>query len=342
MSRLLIPILLLLLAALLYHCLTVRPSQIEADVLACAETRLTDVGLDDVEISIDGRDLLLTGGVADADSKRRAGDAVNRDCGARVVQNDITVATPAPYRTELCIDSNGVEIEGALPDTATEDRYRGIALDRLGNVPVKADTTLRRDIPAGYDRLMTTAVAELAQINRGCIELVGEKVSVTGAIRSTDARDRLVADMNQAAGSDFQMSYDLNVPALSESALACQQALDTLLAPGEQVLFDFDSAELHSAGRQLLNEAEAIWETCPDISLIVAGHTDSEGDAEYNRALSERRANVVVDYLVERGLERNKLTLIGYGEAQPQASNETEEGRAQNRRMEFRVTETAQ
>ena len=342
MSRLPLLILLLLLAALLYHCLAVRPPQIEADVLACAETRLANAGLGDIDVDIDGRDLLLAGSVSDEDTKRRAGDAVSDHCGARVVVNELAVVAAVPYRTQLCIAADGLEIAGALPDAAAEARYRAIALERLGAVPVRIDTTIRGDSPAGYDRLMTTAFAELAQIDNGCIELTGDEVGIRGEVRSAGARDRLVSDMNQAAGSNFRVSYDLTVPELSDSARACQEALETLLAPGEQVLFDFDSAELHAEGRQLLVEAEAIWETCPDISLVVAGHTDAEGDAEYNRALSKRRADAVVDFLVEQGFDPARLTPVGYGEAQPQASNETEEGRALNRRMEFRVRETAQ
>ena len=342
MNRLPLLILLLLLAALLYHCLAVRPPQIEADVLACAETRLAEDGLDDIQISIDGRDLLLAGSVTDEDTKRRAGVAVSNNCGARVVTNELAVVAPVPYRTKLCIDSDGLEIDGTLPDAAAENRYRSIAADRLGAVRVRTEVTIRGDIPVGYDRMMTTAFTELSQIDKGCIELVDDEVGVSGEVRSAEARDRIVGDMNLAAGSDFQVSYDLTVPELSESAQACQQALDTLLSPGEQVLFDFDSSEIHAAGRQLLNEAEAIWERCPDISLIVAGHTDSEGDAEYNRALSDRRAVAVVDFLVQQGFDPERLTPVGYGEAQPQASNETEEGRALNRRMEFRVRETVQ
>ncbi len=342
MNRLLIVILVLLLAALLYHCLVVRPPQIEADVLACVEDRLAGAGLEDIGLSVDGRDVLLVGTVPDEATKKRAGDVADTDCGARVVANELTIVPPAPYRTKLCIGRDGLSVFGMVPDAEAERRYLATAAERLGGVPVDTDMTVRADAPPGYGRLMTTALAELGQLDDGCIELVGDEVRVTGEVRSADARDRLVADLDRAAGNDFRMVYDLAVPQLSGSALACQEALDTLLAPGEQVLFDFDSAELHAEGRQLLDEAEALWETCPDISLIVAGHTDSEGDAEYNRALSERRARAVADYLVEQGFDPDKLTPIGYGEAQPQASNDTEEGRALNRRMEFRVRETAQ
>ncbi|MEJ2604383.1 MAG: OmpA family protein [Gammaproteobacteria bacterium] len=343
MSRFLLLLVgLLLLAALLFHCLTTRPAQIQADVRACVEGRMQTAGLDGVAVTVDGRDVRLTGDVPDEAAKTRAGELADDDCGARVVANEISLAAPEPYRASLCIDRSGLRATGSLPDEATRKRYRRIAEERLGSVAIDADISYRPDIPEGFDRLMTTVFAELAQMDRGCVEIVDTNVSVSGEVRSAAARDRLVADMNAAAGGNFTVTYDVSVPALSASASRCQEALAELLAPGEQVLFDFDSAELHAEGRALLDSAEEIWQTCPEISLIVAGHTDSEGDAEYNRKLSEQRANAVVEYLVAQGVDRSKLTPIGYGEAQPQATNETEEGRALNRRMEFRVRENAQ
>jgi OOP family OmpA-OmpF porin len=69
----------------------------------------------------------------------------------------------------------------------------------------------------------------------------------------------------------------------------------------------------------------------------VAGHTDSDGEDAANQALSEKRAQAVADYLVKAGLPGNRFTAVGYGSAQPIASNDTEEGKAQNRRIEFTV-----
>ena len=69
----------------------------------------------------------------------------------------------------------------------------------------------------------------------------------------------------------------------------------------------------------------------------VAGHTDSTGAEEYNQGLSERRANSVKDYLVSKGVQAQRLQAKGYGESMPVASNDTKEGRAENRRVELIV-----
>ena len=69
------------------------------------------------------------------------------------------------------------------------------------------------------------------------------------------------------------------------------------------------------------------------------GHTDSTGPEEYNLGLSQRRAGAVQDYLISQGISEDRLTMEGKGETEPLVSNDTREGRAQNRRIEFIVTE---
>jgi OOP family OmpA-OmpF porin len=79
---------------------------------------------------------------------------------------------------------------------------------------------------------------------------------------------------------------------------------------------------------------------CPTTNIEVAGHTDADGEDGFNQALSEKRAQAVVtDYLVKAGLPASRFTAVGYGSTQPIASNETDEGKAQNRRIEFVVRE---
>ena len=75
---------------------------------------------------------------------------------------------------------------------------------------------------------------------------------------------------------------------------------------------------------------------CPTANIEIAGHTDADGEDAFNQALSEKRAQAVMDYLVKAGLPADRFTAIGYGSTQPVAANDTDEGKAQNRRIEFR------
>lgn len=104
------------------------------------------------------------------------------------------------------------------------------------------------------------------------------------------------------------------------------------------ILFGFDSFELSSAARNNLNQMITVFESYPDTDIEVQGHTDSSGAASYNQTLSERRANAVSSYLVNRGVASARLKTVGYGATSPKYTNDTDAGRAQNRRVEFIIT----
>jgi OOP family OmpA-OmpF porin len=98
--------------------------------------------------------------------------------------------------------------------------------------------------------------------------------------------------------------------------------------------FAFDSADLGSQDQSILNEvADRLVNDYPELTITVEGHTDSRGDENYNQSLSERRAQSTKDYLVNKGVAADRITVAGKGETDPVASNDTEEGRAQNRRV---------
>jgi outer membrane protein OmpA-like peptidoglycan-associated protein len=103
------------------------------------------------------------------------------------------------------------------------------------------------------------------------------------------------------------------------------------------VFFDFDKATLQPSSYPELNRAVALMKANPNMQVEIAGFTDAQGTDSYNKDLSQRRANTVREYIVRQGIEGARLTATGYGEASPVASNDTEEGRAENRRVEFVV-----
>jgi OOP family OmpA-OmpF porin len=102
---------------------------------------------------------------------------------------------------------------------------------------------------------------------------------------------------------------------------------------GDTVQFDFDSATINDTS--LLEAALVIMKENPEITGEVAGHTCSIGPEAYNQGLSERRANAVRDWFIQNGIAAERLRAVGYGETRPIASNDTEEGRRKNRRVEL-------
>lgn len=103
------------------------------------------------------------------------------------------------------------------------------------------------------------------------------------------------------------------------------------------LLFDVNKASLKQASMENLQNLARILNKYEDTEIVLEGHTDATGSEEYNLQLSRSRANSVANYLQQLGVKETRFTVMGYGESQPIASNETVEGRQMNRRVEVAI-----
>ncbi len=103
------------------------------------------------------------------------------------------------------------------------------------------------------------------------------------------------------------------------------------------ILFDFDSAQLRSVARDNLAELARSLQEYPNTDAMIVGHTDAVGSDDYNLGLSQRRAEAAAQYLISQGISRSRLTTLGKGEREPVASNDSDYGRQQNRRVEVAI-----
>lgn len=124
---------------------------------------------------------------------------------------------------------------------------------------------------------------------------------------------------------------------LEVNAVGCVETnqVQTVILQG--VTFEFNSDRLTANARDILISTADALKGQTDLNVELAGYTDSQGSAAYNRELSQKRANAVRNYLLDLGVAPKQLTATGYGEANPVRSNDTEEGRERNRRVEFNV-----
>ncbi|QFT86786.1 putative lipoprotein YiaD precursor [Halomonas sp. THAF12] len=179
--------------------------------------------------------------------------------------------------------------------------------------------------------------------------LVGAAAGALSGDGSTSRRDRALigAAVGAAAGGGIGAYMDKQEEELRQSMEGTgigveRQGNDIILNMPSSVTFGFDSSDLTMQARNALNDVSSVLTQYPETRVNIAGHTDSTGDAGYNQQLSERRAQAVGNYLSQSGVASNRLYMNGYGENQPVASNETEAGRAQNRRVEITLTPTSQ
>lgn len=104
------------------------------------------------------------------------------------------------------------------------------------------------------------------------------------------------------------------------------------------VLFGFDKSILSTDAKANLDKLKKVLDVYPDTDIEIQGHTDSKGSLAYNEKLSLERASSVSNYLISKNVAANRLTIVGYGETAPKYENDTESGRAQNRRVEFLIS----
>ncbi|SDS55989.1 Outer membrane protein OmpA [Polaribacter sp. KT25b] len=103
------------------------------------------------------------------------------------------------------------------------------------------------------------------------------------------------------------------------------------------VYFDTNKSNINAKSQETLNKLSDVFLEFPDTNILVVGHTDSSGKDEYNMTLSEKRALSVTDYLIAKGLVKNRFQTLWYGETQPKYDNATAEGRAKNRRVNVAI-----
>jgi OmpA-OmpF porin, OOP family len=192
--------------------------------------------------------------------------------------------------------------------------------------------------PGSFAAVVVPALGALSRLSTGTLVVADREVKLSG-----DALyDAAAAQIRAGLGRDFPQNWQYKAEITVKPAAApvdntvCQQLFADLLAKA-RIRFESGKADLSPDSLGLLDRLTETALRCPTANIEIAGHTDADGDANNNQSLSEKRAQAVADYLVRGGLPANRFTAAGYGSSQPIAANDTDEGKAQNRRIDFVV-----
>ena len=149
--------------------------------------------------------------------------------------------------------------------------------------------------------------------------------------------------MIKPADKDGDGVYDENdrCPNTEAGKQVDQRGCPAILLTIHGINFNTDSSKILPNSESLLAQAKVALQDSIGVSVIIEGHTDNTAGYSYNQLLSERRAKAVLEFLVAHGIEKERLVSVGKGENSPIASNNTKEGRYQNRRVELRTVGTA-
>lgn len=225
-----------------------------------------------------------------------------------------------------------VVVSGIVPDEATRQailgRLRAVygnehVVDQLGIGPVATP-------PNWSEHIQKLLGAELRQIRNGELDINGNILSLRGDVGSEALVEQIPAAFATALNPTYQVRNGLRVGTNE------QDLLDKALA-GRIVEFAPAAFTLTPRGVQVLEEMLPVMLKLGERSIQIIGHTDSQGRPDANAALSQARADAVRQYFIGHGLSGNQLISIGKGSLEPIASNDSAEGRARNRRIEFRI-----
>jgi len=175
----------------------------------------------------------------------------------------------------------------------------------------------------------------------GDISVSGRDVTINGVVNSEDLQTKLKQILGSEIGvrkvfSNLKVEIPEVIP--DERLAVIQEKLNKIIE-FDNIEFQSNTAIILPASSMLIDETAKILKNNLDISIEVAGHSDSIGNSEYNLGLSQRRAEAVLIQLVNRKIDRSRLTAVGYGSGQSIADNNTEEGQQKNRRVEFLIRE---
>ncbi|MFM2422898.1 MAG: hypothetical protein RL291_1428 [Pseudomonadota bacterium] len=232
---------------------------------------------------------------------------------------------------------NDVVLEGDVPNAQTRSALMDSARRRFPNATVTDRMRIVEYRGRRWGQTADDGLAMLADLRSGEVALDRRNMTLRGEAPSNEAKGRAVGLLGRERERGYSVREAVTVRTDREiAAEACQATLQRVAREGI-IQFERASAALAQSSNATLDRIVAAARQCPGLAVDIEGHTDNEGTEERNKALSERRARSVVDYLVRAGIPANQLKAVGYGAGRPIAPNDTAEGRARNRRIEFTV-----
>jgi OOP family OmpA-OmpF porin len=225
-----------------------------------------------------------------------------------------------------------VVVGGKVPDEATKAAVLARLRDTYGaaNVVDQIEVADVATPPNWSTNVQKLIGPQLKQISKGQLKIDGTQIDVKGEVHNESQRQQLASDMANALNPTYTIKNGLRVSA-SEQGL-----LDQTLA-NRTIEFETGSATLTPQGRAILDQMAAALSKMQTKTVAIIGHTDNSGNRSSNIALSQARADAVKGYLAAKGIAPELMTTTGVGPDQPIASNDTTDGRARNRRIEFRA-----
>jgi OOP family OmpA-OmpF porin len=289
------------------------------------------VTLSDNAVSLSGMARELGGREAIAAALR------NLPEGYSVAANEIK-APPYIFQAYKDPVASTLTLTGYVPDNNVHAALVAAAGRKFFSEKVVDNLKASIGAPSGFAAAAVPALSALSRLSTGTLVMSDREVKLSGDALYEAAGGQIRAGPGKDFPQGWQYKAEISVKPASApvDATVCQQLFADLLAKA-RIRFESGKADISQDSLGLLDRLTETASRCPTANIEIAGHTDSDGDQNGNQTLSEKRAQAVADYLARAGLPANRFIAVGFGSTQPIAGNETDDGKAQNRRIDFVV-----
>nr|WP_094549263.1 sodium-translocating pyrophosphatase [Rubricoccus marinus] len=242
------------------------------------------------------------------------------------------------YDFDLRFDGGDVVLTGTVPTEAMKAEIAEQANAVYPTATVRNELLVDPSAEAsgGMGTGMGTFLGYLGRVrsNPG-ITLRERQIGLRGDVDSEEDKMALDAEAAAAVPQGYSYLSEINVVAPDPDVVAAEARIEEALI--EPVQFTTGTANMVGTSTTILDQVAETLMEYEQFNVTIGGHTDNTGSAQTNQQLSQQRAEAVLAYLADKGIAAERLTAVGYGQARPVASNDTEAGQAQNRRVDFTV-----
>lgn len=323
------------------------PSKTWGDTVARAIAAVAELGGGTVTISDTNVTLVARPGAVQGNFDRIAGElehALPDIYGLEaVIPAAPSAADQGPPQFIATLSPEGlVQLRGKVSDDLLNATAENFARAKFGSGDIAMGTRVAEGLPQGWAVRVLAGIEALSLLSNGSVVVEPERIVVRGNTgneqASTEISQLLIEKLGQTAEFEVDVTYVEQLDPISSMPTPEEcVAQIVLVTEARKITFDPGSANISGDAVQVMDDIAEILQRCPDLRLEIAGYTDSQGSEDGNLRLSQQRAEAVLAGLRARRVPTSSFSALGYGEADPIADNDTEEGREANRRIEFRL-----
>lgn len=323
------------------------PTSRWADAVTIAISKLEQLGGGTITLSDADVTLVAMQGTAQERFERIAGELENNlpDVFAlEAINPAVPVSGEGPPQFVATLSPEGlVQLRGRVSDEVLNTTAEHFSRAKFASADVAMATRVVDGLPNDWSVRVLAGIEALSKLSNGSVTVEPNRVSVRGNTGAQDAGAEITRLLVEKLGSAEDIEVTVTyVEALDPIAALptqeeCLAQIQSVIA-ARKITFEPGSATIAGAGAAILDDIAEILQKCADLRLEIGGYTDSQGSEGGNQRLSQQRANAVLDALRIRRVPVSSFRAVGYGEENPIADNNTEEGREANRRIEFTLT----